>query len=156
MKKIEKQRTVVKIDVTYEAFDGTIFESEDECKKYEKTAQCAINRTFNKLPQYQIGGDTIAEVVALNYDDRVHSIYIKDVDTLEIFNRWLAQNYWNSYFKGQLSVDTIGTVQLFVTYEDDIWLVGSADEYKKSFCDMIDDNLVKPLMEKINGAKEEN
>lgn len=49
MREIMTIRTIEEV-VGYEAFDGTKFESKDECEKYEKlTAEGAIKEKFKKL-----------------------------------------------------------------------------------------------------------
>ena len=50
MKEIKKERTV--FDCEYEACDGSIFKTKEECIKYEKTAQCVIRKKFNDLIEF--------------------------------------------------------------------------------------------------------
>ena len=50
MKEIKKERTVY--DYEYEACDGSIFKTREECIKYEETAQCVIRKKFNDLVEY--------------------------------------------------------------------------------------------------------
>lgn len=50
MKEIKKERTV--FDYEYEACDGSIFKTKEECNKYEGTAQCVIKKKFNDLVEY--------------------------------------------------------------------------------------------------------
>lgn len=50
MKEIKKERTVY--DCEYEACDGSIFKTREECIKYEETAQCVIRKKFNDLVEY--------------------------------------------------------------------------------------------------------
>ena len=50
MKKIENKVTKVEVSVSYEAIDGKVFYSEDECKEYEKSAACAIRFAFKDVP----------------------------------------------------------------------------------------------------------
>ena len=153
MKKNVETITVTKDIIHYEAFDGTIFDSEDECKQYEKTSQCAINGAFNQIPQTDVSGEGVYDAIgSFSYDDTIHAIYVKDINTLVTINKWFV-----SVGVGHLlSADDIGTIQLIDTYDGDVWLMGTPEEYKKRLCDFIDNNLVNPLMEKINEAKEEN
>ena len=50
MKEIKKERVV--FDYEYEAYDGSIFKTKEECIKYEETAQCVIIKKFNDLIEY--------------------------------------------------------------------------------------------------------
>lgn len=50
MKEIKKERTVY--DCEYEACDGSLFTTKEECIKYERTAQCVIRKKFNDLVEY--------------------------------------------------------------------------------------------------------
>ena len=50
MKEIKKERVV--FDYEYEAYDGSIFKTKEECVKYEAPAQCVIIKKFNDLIEY--------------------------------------------------------------------------------------------------------
>lgn len=50
MKEIKKERTV--FDCEYEAYDGSIFKTKEECIKYEETAKCVIRKKFNDLIEH--------------------------------------------------------------------------------------------------------
>ena len=50
MKEIKKERVV--FDYEYEAYDGSVFKTKEECIKYEETAQCVIIKKFNDLIEY--------------------------------------------------------------------------------------------------------
>ena len=50
MKEIKKEWVV--FDYKYEAYDGSIFKTKEECIKYEETAQCVIIKKFNDLIEY--------------------------------------------------------------------------------------------------------
>ena len=51
MKEIKEEikREVTDVNISYEALDGTVFTSEEECLKYEETAKCVIRAKVNKL-----------------------------------------------------------------------------------------------------------
>lgn len=49
MKKFEKERTTTQTYYEYEAIDGTVFDTEDECRKYENTARCVLRAKVKKL-----------------------------------------------------------------------------------------------------------
>ena len=48
MKEIKRTRTIEET-VGYEANDGTMFKTEEECKKYEETARAVIRSNFKRL-----------------------------------------------------------------------------------------------------------
>ena len=50
MKEIKKERTV--FDCKYEACDGSVFKTKEECIRYEETAQCVIRKKFKDLVEY--------------------------------------------------------------------------------------------------------
>ena len=50
MKEITKERIV--FDYEFEACDGSVFKTKEECIKYEETAQCVIRKKFNDLVEY--------------------------------------------------------------------------------------------------------
>ena len=50
MKEIKKERTV--FDCEYEACDGSIFKTKEECIRYEETAQCVIRKKFKDLVEH--------------------------------------------------------------------------------------------------------
>lgn len=50
MKEIKKERTV--FDCEYEACDGSVFKTKEECIRYEETAECVIRKKFKDLVEY--------------------------------------------------------------------------------------------------------
>ena len=95
MKKIKETREVV---VSYEAFDGTRFDNEDECKKYESTAEAVITKAFYDLITRESGkpiDDTLFAECEIweNYgygseEFDMAIIEIKNEEELEIANRF--------------------------------------------------------------------
>lgn len=89
MKEIKKERTVY--DCEYEACDGSIFKTREECIKYEETAQCVIRKKFNDLVEYSsdecslfnCGSDNyIIDFVKPNTQDAANVI----MQMLELYN----------------------------------------------------------------------
>lgn len=89
MKEIKKERTVY--DYEYEACDGSIFKTREECIKYEETAQCVIKKKFNDLVEGSSGeyslfncgsDDYIIDFVKPNTQDAVNAI----MQMLELYN----------------------------------------------------------------------
>lgn len=50
MKEIKTERAV--FDYEYEACDGSIFKTKEECVKYESIAKCVIRKKFKDLVEY--------------------------------------------------------------------------------------------------------
>lgn len=89
MKEIKKERTVY--DCEYEAYDGSIFKTREECIKYEETAQCVIRKKFNDLVEYSSdecslfncgSDDYIIDFVKPNTQDAANVI----MQMLELYN----------------------------------------------------------------------
>lgn len=95
MREIKEVRETV---VGYEAFDGTRFDSLDECKKYESTAEAVIEKAFFELITRETG-KTFDDSIIAECDIYEHFGYgseeyyyaiveIKDESELEIANRF--------------------------------------------------------------------
>lgn len=89
MKEIKKERTV--FDCEYEAYDGSIFKTKEECIKYEETAKCVIRKKFNDLIEhssdecslFNCGSDDYTiDFVKSNTQDAVNAI----MQMLELYN----------------------------------------------------------------------
>lgn len=89
MKEIKKERTV--FDCEYEAYDGSIFKTKEECIKYEETAKCVIRKKFNDLIEhssdecslFNCGSDDYTiDFVKPNTQDDVNAI----MQMLELYN----------------------------------------------------------------------
>lgn len=125
MKTITTTKTIEEV-VGYEAFDGRVFDSEAECKKYEKTAEAVICKDFYELIIRETGksfnDSKFAECDIWNnfgygseeYDYAI--VEIRDERELEIANRF----YEIKHGKG-ISSDYIGKkvlVNLGMSYVD--------------------------------------
>ena len=89
MKEIKKERTVY--DCEYEACDGSISKTREECIKYEETAQCVIRKKFNDLVEHSASeyflfncgsDDYIIDFVKPNTQDAATAI----MQMLELYN----------------------------------------------------------------------
>ena len=89
MKEIKKERTI--FDCEYEAYDGSIFKTKEECVKYEETAKCVIRKKFNDLVEYSSdecslfncgSDDYIIDFVKPNTQDAANAI----MQILELYN----------------------------------------------------------------------
>ena len=89
MKEIKKERTV--FDCEYEAYDGSIFKTKEECVKYEETAKCVIRKKFNDLIEHSSdecslfncgSDDYIIDFIKPNTQDAANAI----MQMLELYN----------------------------------------------------------------------
>ena len=145
-----ERREYKRYENIYIANDGTEFKSEDECKKYEATAVCAINQMFDKIPK-QIThslGDSFG--YGFGYDDSLYAIKIDSIEDVEVVNKWLLRSGdANENARSCIGADAVGTIQLFSSYDYDnyIWNIGTPEKMKKDYCDCID-RLFDSLVEK--------
>lgn len=139
----------------YVANDGTEFQSEEECRKYEETATCAINGMFDTLKMqtsYAVGDGEPFN--SLSYEDTIYAIKIENADQLEIVNKWI----WDKDKTCELiGAEAIGTIQLisFDSYGNAIWVIGTPDKLKEMYIKGIEE-LYNELIEKSEETKGEN
>lgn len=150
-KKIEKVEFVKE----YVANDGTVFNSEDECRKYEQTAKGAINGMFMKLPKIQIN-ECAADrepFYGFSCEDTIYAVRIQNVDEVEVINKWLKlTDPCNCH---SVSTEEIGKIILLCRYYDGVYVVGTPEYLKKQYCDAID-QWFSSLVEKPEDGKGEN
>ena len=140
----------VEIKKIYVANDGTEFQNEEECRKYEQTAKCTINAMFKKLKiqRTENVGYKLEDIFALCYEDNVFAVKIENVDSLEIVNKWIC-SHAGHHDDAVIGNEAIGTIQLIDVYDGDYgaWVVGTPDDLKKQYCDAID-KLYNKLVDK--------
>ena len=89
IKKVQKIEEVI----TYEAYDGTVFKTEEQCKKYEETARAVIEKAFYSLMIHERPFPECGIFEDFGYGSEEFEmavIDIKDVNDLEIANRYFA------------------------------------------------------------------
>lgn len=89
MRKIANEVMVKKIETKYEAVDGTMFNTEDECKKWEESYQCTIRNSFKKIPQIRIDGARCYTESA-SEDDEVFALLPRDFEDIKIINAYVS------------------------------------------------------------------
>lgn len=147
--KREVKREVVDTIIEYYAYDGTKFNSEKECKKYESTAACG---------QCKVSEDHSAWDLMGGYDDNTVTAFKpqckSDVDALcqfLVFNSpWLniegREEMRDRYFKIIEDAYKNGDVVLFgVNCDGDYYFINSRQN--------IIDNLMKLDKEEVNDVK---
>ena len=148
IKKIEVKK--IEYVTTYIANDGTEFLSEDECKKYEKTARSVIHGMFKKLP-IQIT-ENLGEhdpFGCFSYDDTLYAVSVRNIDDVETVNRWIMSH---GNYNDPIGADTVGTIQLFDVYDSSsVWNIGTPYDLKKKYNEAID-KLFDSLVQKDEGG----
>ena len=141
----------IEYKTTYIANDGTEFQSEEECRKYEETATC--DTMFKALNvQHSYVADLFREYSS---DDEFYAVEIKTADQLEIVNAWIkAHDIYN--YRESLGDEAIGTIQIIsLDWENNAWIIGTPEQMKNAYCEEID-HLFNKLIERSKGAKGEN
>lgn len=140
-KKVEYVPTTKEV-ITYEANDGTVFYSEEECSKYERSAFYAINFAFMSIPKSQCEGqDFLNDAAYMTCEGVMHGITIRNADDLQIINTYINAYYDQCYGGGDITsipVDYIGKRVILEFYEGNTYLYGTLEEYKKTLCDAAD------------------
>ena len=87
MKKIETEKVIKEKVITYQADDGTIFDSLEECKKYEETAKMVA---YGMIKDKKIADESIYDLLDNGADDEPIEVWhIDTVETAELLNRYL-------------------------------------------------------------------
>ena len=108
MKKIEKQveKVTKETVITYEASDGRIFKSEEECKKYEETAKMVV---YNMIQQNLIGKTNIYDLFGEGNQDELVEIYrIDSLEIVELLNRYISLTTYNKEARNIITNDMVG------------------------------------------------
>lgn len=84
---IEKIEKVVK----YEAIDGKIFTTKEECKKYDDTAFAVINAEYKKLVKKETTEETLFNLGS--YDSFIDIVEIKNIEDLQTILKMVAFFY---------------------------------------------------------------
>ena len=109
MKKIEKQveKVTKETVITYEASDGRIFKSEEECKKYEETAKKMV--IYNRIQQNLIGKTNIYDLFGEGSQDEVVEIYrIDSLEIVELLRQYISLTMGVKEAKNIITNDMIG------------------------------------------------
>ena len=90
MKEIKQMKEVI---TGYEAGDGTLFDSKEECKKYEESAVYAIKKQF-----YDMAGDVRCVDTYLCGDDCIYLVDLSSPERLTLANMWMKTQGSNDRF----------------------------------------------------------
>ena len=134
----EIERTIKEVKITYTAIDGTEFINEEECRKYEETAECVLLSKYRPLvikstTEYDVFGvgsdDSTLEIVKINKPE--------DADILlqlyRLYNPHLEKPEYKKYIDAaakKLSLALQGSGLVFVGRgcdDDYFWIIGSQE-----------------------------
>lgn len=97
-KNVEKiEKTVVEEKVTYIASDGTVFRDEENCKKWEKSYECTLQKTFNNMQKIEVESC----MLGIPYDNEEATIFavrpksendIVTLNSIQKFHSWGGNN----------------------------------------------------------------
>lgn len=99
MKEIELKKEV--IDIGYQAFDGTIFNSSDECESYEKSAYEVV---ASKLMECVVKENVEISEFDINDENVYHTIVPKTEEHID----WINQIYF--MFNGRNKTEPLCTI----------------------------------------------
>lgn len=132
--------------VRYEAVDGTIFDDENECALYEKTAKGVLNAAFNKLVKKRCDAWSLMG----GYED--NEILVVDVKTAQDVATVLQRYYLDNYFilddkykdikesvdsKVQKALDSKSPILIGVNAEGELYMLDTVDYYLNNLKDLL-------------------
>ena len=163
---VKETREVV-VRTEYVAEDGTVFRSEEECKKYEESALFAISKELKRLTKDNTSQSEIND--NFSYDDTVEIFDVQTERDLENLRRYLylkarnngaSESSVNDCFKSTdgernnyvFSNVTYGhEVMIFWDYEEQwFWVYG--DGSIEAFCNFYKDRITKLITPKEENA----
>lgn len=138
MKTIRKEETITKQITEYEAFDGTVFTTEEECRKWEQSAKCAINANAKPL-LLERSYVNVYEMQPFGGEDTAYHIHPNDEKELKAITQWMAQ-----FDCGNLpTTDIIGKDVLVIVDGCEYLYWATPDKIKEEFCKSVDALLFK-------------
>lgn len=136
----------------WESIDGRKFNSAEDCKRWEDSYACTINREMKNIPHVLIGMD---ELMPYAYsDDALLVIAPRDFDDVTVANAWIRFHYRASEDNVYLTSKDIGnTKTIYINCEGECYL-----DYEGSYKNMLA-QIIKNFGElhaKIENKREEN
>lgn len=134
MEKIESkfERTITETTVTFKAIDGTVFDTEEECKKYEATVEAVLLERLNDCVVHCCCGDSLFES---NCDGEYKAVVPKtqkDIDTLNQLHKLYGGKNETSLIFTEEDINTL----IFMGYRfynssmEWVWFYKAADIIK--------------------------
>ena len=122
MKEIVKERTKVETYSIYQAADGTVFDTKEECEKYEQTARFVLNTKFKRLV---IKESTEWNLFHAGSDENiVYAVRLeKEADADVVMQLYCYDNSWINQSGGDYKEEAYNLIYSAVG-NDDILFVG--------------------------------
>lgn len=151
---VRKTETIEKlVKIEYIAEDGTVFKSEEECKKYEESALFAISRQLKRLDTVKNGASEYDIYDECSEEYLVEIFNAENEKDIENIRRYVyLKAFSNNTRISKLDVDlpniTSGhEIIIHWNYDEDgCWTIG--DGSIDAFCNYIRSNLVRIITPK--------
>lgn len=134
MKELTREVTTKEI-TGYEANDGTIFCSKEECEKYEQTSDCVIKAAFEKLVIAENNEFSLFDGYGCGSDEwRIVLIHINNAEELKTANMYsqITVRHDNRFDENSIGKELI--VGVGDGYGGlDCWVYGTVDELTEKF-----------------------
>ena len=103
----------------YVAEDGTVFQTERECREYEQDFdRIDLVHRYNAIPMRTYSAEYITFLPCMyRSDDIVHIMRVRDQEDLNTLNEWFSRERI-IYYRNELKAEDIGKVIVLV-YTDD-------------------------------------
>ena len=141
MKELTKE--VVTKEITgYEAEDGTVFRTREECEKYEHTSECVIKAAFEKLVIAQNSECSLFDGYGCGSEEwRIVLIHINNAEELKTANMYSQisiyhDNRFDESHTGKEIIVGVGD-----SYDTYCWVYGTIDELAARFMNDIERRL---------------
>lgn len=133
------KETVEKI-VGWEAWDGTRFSSEDECKKYEHSAIVVLRERYENMVTnkgFEKDGESFASCVSFDYETIYQLVHVRDANDLMSLNQF--RNMLSATWGKEIDYSYIGKDIVVANSEGEpCWFIGTIDEWKERVIECID------------------
>lgn len=116
MTTITKEKTITYEE--YQAPDGTIFKTRDECERYEKSYRCSIKTMMQKIPMTTISAPDCG--IPYSYEDQLcYAIKMRNMNDLMVTRAWFAECFNDNNV--DLTQDDIGKIVYILVGECEDW-----------------------------------
>lgn len=154
---VRKTETIEKLIRTeYIAEDGTIFRSDEECKKYEESALFAVSKQLKRLDgdSFKNGGSSEYDIYSECSDEFLVEIFNaeteKDIENIRRYVYLKALSNSSHINKSDVDLPNITAGHEIIIHwsydEDSCWTIGNGSI--DAFCDYIRDNLMSLITPK--------
>lgn len=134
MKKIVKEVQRIEEVIKYESVDGRVFNTKEDCKKWEESYECTIRAAMKKIPQIET--DCSDTFIVSPPEERVIVLKPRNIEDIEVINAYgrIIDNY-----TGLLTQDDIGKLLMIHTgYDEDWFMIYYMDKYLKEINNKFD------------------